>query len=219
MRSALIVAAAALAMGCVTETHRTKQPVAIESLGTAYEGATYTLAVGPFENRSQYLGGALPDGSDPLGTQAKTLLEMHLKLTGRFVLVDQNGMDETAERGEPRNLPGVAIAGVITQFGRRETGDARVFDVLEYGKQHVAYVTVALNVVDQYAAQVVYAVQATGEYQLTDRELAGFGTVAGYDASLNGKMLNRPIMEAVDNLVAGLDRGEWSPMASPLRGR
>ena len=224
MRGALIVAVAVLATGCVTETtHRTRQPVGIESLGTPHEAATYTLAVGRFDNRSQYLGGALADGSDPLGRQAKALLEMHLKLTGRFVVVDQPSMDEIAREttpgGEPRELLGVAITGAITEFGRREAGDARVFDSLKYGQRHVVYVTVALNVVDERAAQVVYAVQGGGEYQLTDREVADFGTVAGYDASLNGKILNRPIMEAVDNLVAGLERGEWSPMGSSLRGR
>lgn len=224
MRGALIVAVAALATGCVTETTgRTRQPVAIESLGTPNASATYTLAVGRFDNRSQYLGGALADGSDPLGRQAKSLLDMHLKLTGRFVVVDQPSLNEIAREttpsGEPQKLPGVAITGVIAEFGRRDTGDARVFDILDHGRKRVVYVTVALNVVDEHAAQVVYAVQGTGEYQLTDRELADFGTVAGYDARLNGKILNRPIMQAVDNLVAGLDRGEWSPMGSSLRGR
>jgi curli biogenesis system outer membrane secretion channel CsgG len=206
-----MVAAVAAAMGCVTETHRTKQPVAIESLGAPTQGPTYTLAVAQFENRSRYVGGAMPDGRDALGTQAKTLLEMHLKLTSRFVIVDQPSGEVMAgdwTQPDEQNVPAVAIAGVITEFGPRE-----------HEKKNVSYVTVALNVVDERAAQVVYTVQGTTEYQLTDRELADFGPGAGYDASVNGKMLNRPIMEAVDRLMAGLERGEWSPTGSSLRGR
>ena len=41
--------------------------------------------------------------------------------------------------------------------------------------------------------------------------MIGFGGTAGYDATLNGKVLNLAITEAVNNLVAGLERGAWSP--------
>ena len=57
--------------------------------------------------------------------------------------------------------------------------------------------------------------QGAGEYGLSNREVVGFGTVAGYDATLNGKVLNLAITEAVNNLVTGLEHGEWSP----TRGR
>jgi len=53
--------------------------------------------------------------------------------------------------------------------------------------------------------------EGAGEYDLSNREVAGFGTTAGYDATLNGKVLNLAIMEAVRNLVGGVERGEWSP--------
>lgn len=215
-----IAVAALLAAGCVTETHRTIQPVAAESLGPLSSRASYTVAVGPIENRSRYLAGALPDGEDLLARQAKALLLMHLKLTGRFVVVDREALDETARDAvDGRDLPGVAIAATITEFGLRTSGGSPALGLLDAGAKHAVHVTVALHVVDERAAQVVYTVQGAGEYRLTDRELAGFGTRAGYDASLNGKMLNRPIMQAVDALVAGLERGEWSPVGSSLRGR
>jgi curli biogenesis system outer membrane secretion channel CsgG len=217
MRAGSILAAAVLAIGCVSETQRTTQPVALESLGAPAAGPTYTLVVGSFQNRSPYLQGAFPAGVDPLGTQAKSLLKMHLKLTGRFTVVDGERIDEIAGEpalsGEPQALTAaqVAITGDVTQFGRRDARDG----FLGYGKKQVAYATVTLNVVDVRSAQVTYAVQGAGEYPLADREVAGFGTVAGYDASSNGKVLNPAILEAVNNLVAGLDRGEWSP--TPVR--
>lgn len=215
------VVAAAVAAGCVTESHRTLEAPTVASHGTAYDGPTYTLVVGKFQNRSQYLRGAFSDGGDPLGTQAKTILKTHLQQTGRFVLVDRDNMDELAReatiRGERQALIGaqVAITGDVTEFGRRETGDVQLFGILGYGKKQLAYAKAALNVVDVHTSEVIYTVQGAGEYQLTNREVVGFGTVAGYDATLNGKVLNLAITEAVNLLVTGLERGEWSP----TRGR
>lgn len=205
------------ASGCVTESHRTLEAPTVASHGTAYHGPTYTIVVGKFQNRSQYLRGAFSDAGDPLGTQAKTILKTHLQQTGRFVLVDRDNMEEIAReasiRGETQALTGaqVAITGDVTEFGRRETGDVQLFGILGAGKKQAAYAKVALNVVDVRTSRVVYAVQGAGEYDLSNREVAGFGTVAGYDATLNGKVLNLAITEAVNNLVAGLERGEWSP--------
>jgi curli biogenesis system outer membrane secretion channel CsgG len=46
---------------------------------------------------------------------------------------------------------------------------------------------------------------------LSEREILGFGSTASYDATLNGKVLDLAIREAVDRLVAGLDGGAWKP--------
>ena len=58
---------------------------------------------------------------------------------------------------------------------------------------------------------VVYSAQGAGEYALSHREIIGFGGTAGYDATLNGKVLDLAIREAVDNLVQGIDNGAWTP--------
>ena len=215
------VLATGLAPGCVTESHRTLEAPTVSSYKTTYAGPRYTLVVGKFQNRSQYLRGAFAEGGDPLGSQAKTILKTHLQQTGRFVLVDRDNMEEIAReaglRGEKQQLSGaqVAVTGDVTEFGRRETGDTQLFGILGYGKKQLAYAKVALNVVDVTTSQVVYAVQGAGEFDLSNREVIGFGTVAGYDATLNGKVLNLAITEAVNNLVGGLERSEWSP----TRGR
>ena len=53
------------------------------------------------------------------------------------------------------------------------------------------------------------APRGAGEYELSNREVLGFGGTAGYDATLNGKVLDLAIREAVSNLVAGMDAGQW----------
>ena len=60
-------------------------------------------------------------------------------------------------------------------------------------------------------SEVVYSAQGAGEYSLSNREVVGFGGTAGYDATLNGKVLDLAIREAVNNLVRGIESGAWNP--------
>jgi len=203
--------------GCATEDHRTVAVQTVATYGTAYSGPKYTLVVGNFQNRSSYMQGLFSEGGDRLGNQAKTILKTHLQQTNRFIVVDRDNMDEIAReaelRGEKQKLKGaeVAITGNITEFGRRETGDIQLFGILGAGKKQLAYAKAALNVVDVKTSEIIYSVQGAGEYDLSNRQIIGFGGTAGYDATLNGKVLDLAITEAVNNLVSSLERGECSP--------
>ncbi len=218
-RTILLLVLGALAVsvaGCATEAHRTVATETVASYGTTYSGPRYTLVVGNFQNRSSYMRGLFSDGTDRLGSQAKTILKTHLQETNRFVVVDRDNMDEISReagiRGEKQNLKGaqVAITGDVTEFGRRETGDVQLFGILGAGKTQLAYAKVALNVVDVKTSEIIRSVQGAGEYELSNREVIGFGGTAGYDATLNGKVLNLAITNAVDNLVTDLEGGGWS---------
>jgi len=215
--STVLAAATLLAAGCATETHRTLEPQTVASRGTAYSGPVHTLVVAKFQNRSTYMQGIFSEGPDQLGNQAKTILKTHLQQTGRFTVVDRENMSEIAEeakiRGTSQALRGaeVAVTGDVTEFGRKTVGDVQLFGILGSGKKQIAYAKVALNIVDVRTSEIVYSVQGAGEYELSNREVIGFGGAAGYDATLNGKVLNLAITEAVNALVAGLERGDWSP--------
>lgn len=67
----------------------------------------------------------------------------------------------------------------------------------------------ALNIVNVNTSEIVYSTQGAGEYALSNREIIGFGDTSGYDATLNGKVLDLAIREAVDNLVQAVDNGAW----------
>ena len=56
---------------------------------------------------------------------------------------------------------------------------------------------------------MVYSAGGAGEYELSNREVLGFGGTSGYDATLNGKVLDLAMREAVDKLVAAKDAGQW----------
>ncbi len=179
------------------------------------------MVIGKFNNKSDYMRGLFSGGSDRLGNQARTILKTHLSQTGRFTLLDRDNMDEIAGEaaisGAQQNLTGaeVAVAGAVTEFGRRETGDIQLFGILGRGKKQLAYAKVSLNIVDVRTSQVVYSVQGAGEYDLSNREVVGFGGTAGYDSTLNGKVLNLAITDAVNKLVAAIEAGEWSPVKEP----
>jgi curli biogenesis system outer membrane secretion channel CsgG len=216
---ALVVAtafAASLA-GCATEAHRTLEPQQVASAGTPYRGPKSTLVVGKFDNRSSYLRGLFSDGVDRLGGQAKGVLVTHLQQTGRFTVVERDNLEEitreAAIRGAQQQLKGAdfAVTGDVAEFGRKEVGDVQLFGILGSGKKQVAYSKVNLNVINVLTSEVVYSVQGAGEYELSSREVLGFGGASGYDSTLNGKVLDLAIREAVNRLVEGVEQGKWTP--------
>ncbi|MFQ3201973.1 MAG: curli biogenesis system outer membrane secretion channel CsgG, partial [Zhongshania sp.] len=103
-----------------------------------------------------------------------------------------------------------AVTGDVTEFGRKTTGDQQLFGILGAGKTQTAYAKVSIIIVDVTTSEIVYSIQGAGEYALSNREVVGFGGTSGYDATLNGKVLNFAITEAVNNMVRDLDAGVWS---------
>lgn len=206
-----------LLFGCATESSRTVTPQQVTSATTSYNGPRSTIAVGKFDNRSNFLRGLFSDGVDRLGSQAKTILISHLQQSNRFVVVDRENMSEIRQeaslRGKEQNLKGAnyVLTGDVTEFGRKETGDQQLFGILGRGKTQVAYSKVSVNVVNALTSEVVFSVQGAGEYALSNREIVGFGGTSSYDSTLNGKVLDLAIREAVNRLVEGIERGTWKP--------
>ncbi len=205
-----------LLFGCATESHRALTSEKPATAGIKYAGVQRPIAVGKFDNRSTYLRGLFSDGVDRLGGQAKTILIGHLQETGRFQVLDRDNLDEIQREaqlsGKQARLMGAdfTITGDVTEFGRKETGDTELFGILGEGKKQTAYSKVTLNVVDVLTSQVVYSVSGSGEYALSKREVLGFGGTASYDSTLNGKVLDLAVREAVDRLVESMEAGSWS---------
>lgn len=201
--------------GCATESNRAVATQEVQAAARPYSGPKSTVAVGKFDNRSNFMRGIFSDGVDRLGGQAKTILITHLQESGRFAVLDRENMDELKREallaGQAQQLKGAqfAITGDITEFGRKEVGDEQLFGIVGQGKRQVAYAKVSLYVVDVSTSQVVTSVQGAGEYALSNREVLGFGGTAGYDSTLNGKVLDLAIRQAVDALVNKWESGQW----------
>lgn len=212
----LTVASVVFVSGCTTTTSSTViETPKVNSYNTTYSGVKNKIAVGNFVNRSSFQNGIFSSGTDRLGSQAKTTLLSHLQQTNRFSVLDRDNMkmlaNEAQLSGSQQTLAGAkfVVTGDVTEFGRKDIGDKQLFGLLGKGKSQIAYAKVTLNIVDVSTSELVYSAQGAGEYSLSEREVVGFGSTAGYDATLNGKVLDLAIREAVNNLVNGLESGTW----------
>lgn len=215
-RAALLAAIGVLALaGCATESSRSLEVAKVQGAAAPYGGPKLAVAVGKFDNRSSFMRGVFSDGVDRLGSQAKTTLISHLQQSQRFAVLDRDNMAEASQEarlaGATQALRGAAfvVTGDISEFGRKEVGDKQLFGILGRGKTQIAYAKITLNIVDALTSEVVFSARGAGEYELSNREVLGFGGTASYDATLNGKVLDLAMREAVNNLVAGRDAGQW----------
>jgi curli biogenesis system outer membrane secretion channel CsgG len=204
--------------GCAhQEESRTIAIQKVDSAGQAYNGPRTAISVGKFENRSSFLRGVFSDNVDRLGSQAQTVLVTHLQQSRRFSVMDRTNMAEIKEEAallkKAQNLKGAdfVVTGDVSEFGRKNVGDKQLFGLLGRGSTQIAYAKVNLNIVNTQTSEVVFSSQGAGEYSLSEREVIGFGGTAGYDSTLNGKVLDLAIRDAVNNLVAGIDSGAWRP--------
>jgi curli biogenesis system outer membrane secretion channel CsgG len=204
-----------LVAGCATESSQSLKVAKVESAAVQYNGPKTSLVVGKFDNRSSFMRGLFSDGVDRLGGQAKTILITHLQQSNRFLVMDRDNMKEaefeSSVTGKPQKLKGAdfIITGDVTEFGRKETGDQQLFGILGRGKTQTAYSKVGLNVVNAETTEVIFSASGAGEYELSNREVVGFGGTASYDSTLNGKVLDLAIREAVNRLVEAIDTGKW----------
>lgn len=213
----VVVAGALLSSGCATESSRALPVAQVATANQVYTGPRTPVAVGKFDNRSSYLRGIFSDGPDRLGSQAKTLLITHLQQSNRFNVLERDNLAELSQEAgfkkQAQRIKGAdyVVTGDVSEFGRKEVGDHQLFGLLGRGKKQIAYAKVSLNVVNIATSEVVYSSQGAGEYELSNREIIGFGGTASYDSTLNGKVLDLAMREAVQGLVLAIDRGAWRP--------
>jgi curli biogenesis system outer membrane secretion channel CsgG len=197
--------------GCATETYQKVAVTPVESNKTAYAGPKSTLVLGNFNNRSNYMQGLFSSNVDQLGNQGKTILKTHLQQTNRFNVVDRENLanlqQEAKLLGIKQEIKGAryVISGGVTEFGRRVVGDKQLFGILGSGKSQIAYAKVSLTIIDVVTSEIIYTTQGAGEYQLSERQVVGFGSKAGYDSTLNGKVLDFAVKESVNNMTRDLE--------------
>jgi curli biogenesis system outer membrane secretion channel CsgG len=218
MKKLLLISLATVTLSaCVQEGSRTLPIQKVESAARPQVGPRVPVSVGKFDNRSSFMRGVFSNNEDRMGSQAQTILVTHLQQSQRFSVLDRSVMaeikQEAALKKQNQNIKGAdyVVTGDVTEFGRKDVGDRQLFGILGRGKTQVAYAKVNLNVVNTLTSEVVYSSQGAGEYSLSEREVIGFGSTASYDATLNGKVLELAIREAVNNLVSGIESGAWRP--------
>lgn len=196
------------------ETHNTLQPQQMP-IASELVGDPIKVAIGEFVNRSTYMNGIFADSGDRLGKQAKQILTTHLTQSKAFIVLDRGNLEALAREAKLSNtkqaLQGAnfLLTGAVTEFGRKETGNKSLGGLIHQTKTQTLYAKVALSIVDPKSSAVLDSFQGAGEYNLTNKQVLGFGGQAGYDSTLADKVLNLAIMEALQRMIEAKSNHKW----------
>jgi curli biogenesis system outer membrane secretion channel CsgG len=235
MRTGLAIAVLALA-GCATQTPPIKpveapghsiddQRRAQQSLAKAQpEKPTLKrkIALGRVTNETMYGRSLLRDkNDDPLGKQITDLLSKSLTDSGAFLVIERPDIgrlkDEAALTGQSLNLVGVdaLVVGSLTEFGRKTVGET---GFLSQSKRQVAFAKVDFRLVDASTGHVFFTAAGAGESSTETASVAGFGSQAGYDGTLNDSAIRQAVSEAVNKLSTELLSRPWRTYILSVEG-
>lgn len=200
------------------------QPTVAQGPGPSRPILKRKIAVGRFTNSTLYGKALLVDGErDPLADQAADMLTARLVDTGRFTVFERRDLDMLArEREAAGGGPAAALVGVdavlvgsVTQFGRKIEGAA---GFLNSKTRQIATATVEVRLVDPTTGQAFFSTSGSGVGTVEAGEVAGFGSRAGYDSTLNDKAISAAISDLMTNVVQKLQERPWFTDILQVRG-
>jgi len=170
------------------------------------------IAIGRFSNESRYGRGLLVDVDlDPLGKQASDVLASQLTRTGRFLVFERPDVAKI-EREQDRvgagTMVGVdtLILGSVTEFGRSTEGQTGFLSSTKVQRVRAA---VTLRLVEVSTGRVFYSADGVGEATTETGEVAGFGSRAAYDSTLNERAISAAVGAVLNELVSQLETRPW----------
>ncbi|MEG1749644.1 MAG: CsgG/HfaB family protein [Tannerellaceae bacterium] len=206
-----------LFLWCVSDVYAQRTVVEVEPAATtlpdASKGLKRKVAIGRFTNETQYAKGLFYDKeNDPMGKQALDILSAKLAASGKFMLLERNDLSKLIE--EAGNSDGgyqkigadYLIIGSITEFGRKNVGDVRVFSTT---KTQIVEAAVSIRLVDVSTGLIIYSDEAKGEAELKTKSTLGVGGQADYDATLSDKAISAAISQLVENVINKCTNKPW----------
>lgn len=170
------------------------------------------VAIARFSNESNYGRSLMTDQDyDRIGKQASDMLAAKLIKSNKFIVFERTDLSkiqrEQAISGDAR-LVGVdaLIVGSVTEFGRSVGGKS---GFLSSTKVQTARAKVDARLVDVKTGQAFFSSTGVGEASTESGEVAGFGSYADYDATLNDRAIAAAIADMIDKLVSTLDERVW----------
>ncbi|MFT4553909.1 MAG: curli biogenesis system outer membrane secretion channel CsgG [Chlamydiales bacterium] len=176
-------------------------------------GLKRKVAVARFTNETSYGQGFFVDENrDRIGKQAVDILSSKLMLTEKFILLERADLDKiqqelSMEGLQPlRNKADYLIVGSITEFGRKEVSEVGIFSRV---KKQVAFAKVHVRLVDVSTGQILYSEEGQSEAFSEAGTVLGVGERAGYDSTLNDKVLESAITDLASNIIENLLDKPW----------
>ena len=171
------------------------------------------VAIGRFTNETNYGKGFFDKSSEHgIGRQAMDILSARLAASEKFIMLEREDMDLINSELEMNNLGSINIAadylilGSISEFGRNTTGEVGMFSRT---KKQTAFAKVNIRLVDVSTGQVIYSEEGSGEAFSEVGTVLGAGSRAGYDSSLNDKVISAAISKLVNNIIENLTEKPW----------
>lgn len=160
------------------------------------------VAIGRFTNETQYAKGIFYEReNDPIAKQALDILSAKLAASGKFILLERDGLEElVAESGSDMQKIGAdyIILGSVTKFGRKTEGDKGVFTET---KTQTVEAGVSVRLVEVATGMIVYSDEASGSAETTSKQTLGYGGSAGYDATLSDEAISAAMSQLVENII------------------
>lgn len=160
------------------------------------------VAIGRFTNETQYAKGLFYDrDNDPIRKQALDILSAKLAASGKFILLERDGLEElVAEAGTNMQKIGAdyIILGSVTKFGRKVEGDQKIFS---QSKTQTVEAGVSIRLVEASTGLIIYSDEASGFAETTTKQTLGIGGSAGYDATLSDKAISAALSQLVENII------------------
>jgi len=217
------VAATLLAAGCATTSppqQVVSAPVSAAQQAEAQRQAAVPvaktlkrkIAIGRFSNETRYGKTFQVDANnDPLGKQVSDMLSNRLVTSQKFLVFERPDIDKvTAEQSltHESGLVGVdaLVIGSVTEFGRSTTGKS---GFLSGTKVQTAHAKVEIRLVDVRTGYIFFTASGTGDASTESGEVAGFGSKADYDATLNDRAIGAAISDVQNSLIAKLEERPW----------
>lgn len=179
------------------------------------------VAVGRFSNSTRYGKALLIEAErDPLADQAADMLTARLIDSGQFLVFERSDLEvisrEQGGAGSAK-LVGVdaLLVGSVTEFGRRIEGKS---GFLNSKTRQVASATVEVRLVDVRTGQAFFSTTGSGSASVEVGEVAGFGSRAGYDSTLNDKAISAAISDLMTNVIQKLQERRWFTDVLQVRG-
>lgn len=208
-----------LVLGCATVTTPQYVPVpptprivATVSAQASTKVFKRKVAVARFSNETRYGRSLLQDGDlDPLGKQASDMMYNRLIASGQFLVFERPDLEKIRREQHltgQENLIGVdtLILGSVTEFGRMAQGKV---GFLSATKNQIAKAKVEIRLIDVKTGQAFFTATGSGEANTETGSIAGFGSRADYDASLNDRAIGAAISDVMNSVVNKLSERPW----------
>jgi curli biogenesis system outer membrane secretion channel CsgG len=171
------------------------------------------IAIGRFSNETRYGRTFQTDANlDPLGKQASDMLATKLVASKKFLVFERQDLnkiiDEQTRSGVRSGLIGVdtLILGSVTEFGRSTTGKS---GFLSATKIQTARAKVEIRLADARTGHVFFTAAGVGEANTESGEIAGYGSKADYDSTLNDRAIAAAISDVQTALISKLEERQW----------